>query len=275
MDQPLKWHGGKHYLAEWIRTHSPKRKGRSYTHRVHVFGGGLGEFWDWSSTGVSEVVNDLDYRLTNLWHFWQNEMLFKEFVRRVEATPFSEIEFNNAQEELKDEKGTPLDRSVAFFVLCRQSRQGMLRSFATLSKNRTRRGMNEQASSWLTAIEGLEAVHDRLKKVVITNKDFEKVIEAEDSANTFFYCDPPYLHSTRTAKSAYGVFEMSTQDHQRLLRALLGLKGMFLLSGYHSELYDNTAKIGGWSVSEKEIDNKASSQKVKPKKVECLWSNYA
>jgi hypothetical protein len=36
-------------------------------------------------------------------------------------------------------------------------------NFATLSRNRTRRRMNEQASAWWNCVDGLAAVHARLK----------------------------------------------------------------------------------------------------------------
>jgi DNA adenine methylase len=64
----------------------------------------------------------------------------------------------------------PVQRAVRFFVLCRQSLAGRMDTFAPLSKNRTRRRMNEQASAWLTAVEGLPAVHARLKRVAILNR---------------------------------------------------------------------------------------------------------
>jgi hypothetical protein len=41
--------------------------------------------------------------------------------------------------------------------------------------------MNEQASSWLTAIDGLPEIHERLKRVVVLNEDAVTVIRREDS----------------------------------------------------------------------------------------------
>ncbi len=46
--------------------------------------------------GVSEVVNDLDSGLTNFWRVLQDESLFKAFRRRIESTPFSQIEWEVA-----------------------------------------------------------------------------------------------------------------------------------------------------------------------------------
>ena len=69
-----------------------------------------------------------------------------------------------------------VERAVNFFIRCRQSRAGCFKDFATLSRTRTRRGMNEQASAWLTVIDGLPEVHARLKRVVILNHDALDVI---------------------------------------------------------------------------------------------------
>ena len=262
---PLKWHGGKTYLAKWIRSLSPRGR---YVHRVHPYGGGLGEFWNWRREGVSEVVNDIDGRLGNLWLILQNPEMFKDFQTQLQMTPFSEEVFNHAEhQQHKDIIG-----AVNFFIRVRQSRQGLAHDFATLSRTRTRRGMNEQVSAWLSAVEGLPAIHARLQQVVILCRPALDVIAQQDGPKTFFYCDPPYLHETRTATNAYA-YEMTREDHKKLLYALSHIKGLFALSGYHSNLYDSWAAVHGYKCHEREIDNKASSSATKEKKVECLWTN--
>jgi DNA adenine methylase len=199
--------------------------------------------------------------------------------RRVEATPFSQLLFNAvamAQATEYHGNGTPEENSVnaaySFFIKYRQSRQGLGKDFATLSRNRTRRGMNEQVSSWISAIEGLPEAHERLKRVVILNDDAVKVIKQQDGKNTLFYCDPPYLHETRVTTGDYER-EMRTEQHAELLKTLGGIEGKFILSGYPSELYRRFEDRYGWRCDEIKIDNKASSKKTKDIKTECLWMN--
>ena len=48
---------------------------------------------------------------------------------------------------------------------------------------------------------------------------------SEDGPATFFYLDPPYLPRTRTARKAYGPYEMTEADHRELLDVLLRVKG--------------------------------------------------
>ena len=166
-----------------------------------------------------------------------------------------------------------VESAVQFFIQFRQSRQGLGKDFATLSRNRTRRAMNEQVSSWLSAVEGLPEAHERLKRVVILNSDACKVIQQQDGPKTLFYLDPPYLHETRKVTDAYQ-FEMSIEEHSELLDVLLNISGKFILSGYHSDLYDAHALTGAWHRVDIELDNKASSAKKKETKTECLWTNF-
>ena len=133
--------------------------------------------------------------------------------------------------------------------------------------------MNEQVSSWLSAVEGLADAHMRLQRVAIFCEDAPAIIRREDGEQTFYYCDPPYITRTRVVKNAYAR-EMTDAQHEDLLQALGGVKGKFLLSGYRSPLYDAAAKRFGWRRTDITIDNKASAKKVKPTKVECLWANY-
>jgi DNA adenine methylase len=196
---PIKYHGGKHYLAKRIIGLMPE-----HIHYVEPYFGGGAVLLAKNPEGVSEVVNDIWGLLTNFWRVLQDPKLFKLFERRIEATPFSEHEWKLAELGTGPLHSAPnVDAAIAFFIRARQSSQGMFDNFGTLSCNRVRRQMNEQASAWLTAIDGLPAVHERLKRVVILNRDATKVINTQDSTNTLFYCDPPYLHSTRSVRDAY------------------------------------------------------------------------
>src|SRR6266849_8236074 len=94
---PLKWHGGKHYLAGRIVALMPP-----HTHYVEPYAGGLAVLLAKSPDSVSEVVNDLDGRLTNFWRVLQDEAMFSELQRLVEAIPFSAPEWRDATEVLAE-----------------------------------------------------------------------------------------------------------------------------------------------------------------------------
>lgn len=263
---PLKWHGGKHYLASRIVALMPP-----HLHYVEPYAGGLSVLLAKNPEGVSEVVNDLDELLTNFWRVLQHPDRFPEFVRHSEATPFSEAEWCRALDGI-GEYTCPVGRAWAFFVLCRQSLAGRKDTFAPLSKTRTRRGMNEQASAWLTAIEGLPAVHERLKRVVILNREALDVIRQQDGPQTLFYLDPPYLPETRQTNGEYGIHEMTGRDHADLLGVIRSVQGKVMLSGYRNLLYDNLLK--DWTRRDFELPNNAAGGATKRRMTESLWCNF-
>lgn len=266
---PLKWHGGKQYLAERFVERIPP-----HVHYVEPYAGGLAVLLAKPCDGVSEVVNDRNGELTNFWSVLRDEEMFARFHRIAAATPFSEPQWLEAKAYFSQPDVDPVRRAFHFFVLCRQSMAGRMVAFAPLSRTRTRRNMNEQASAWWNVIEGLPAVHARLKRVVILNRPAHSVIAANDGPGTFFYLDPPYLHETRTTTYEYGDHEMSVAEHEHLLELLGGLQGKFMLSGYPSAVYDIAAKRHGWTCTDFELPNNAASGERKRRMVECIWTNY-
>jgi DNA adenine methylase len=270
---PLKWHGGKSPLTSWILSAMPP-----HLHYVEPFAGGLHVLLAKNPIDVSEVANDLDGLLMNFWRVLQDEALFARFRRRVQAVPFAEPAWLEAQSRLSACTGEPadagetVDRAVWLFILCRQSLAGRMDDFAPLSRNRTRRGMNEQASAWITAVDGLPAVHERLRRVVLFCEPAVDVIRREDGPDTLFYCDPPYVHETRTARGVYGAYEMTDDDHRELLDLLRACEGKAMVSGYPNALYDEA--LGGWTRHERLVANHAAAGASKRRMTEVLWCNW-
>ena len=284
---PLKWHGGKSYLAPHIHAvappsvrHDPER---GYTHRNYAFAGGLGELWGWECEGISEAANDLNSLLSAFWSALAEPQYFEAMAKILRAVPFSQEKWEEARDALDfchrqqhhvaGHMSNHLPaRAAFFFILNRQSRQGLMKDYATPT-TRTRRGMNENVSAWLSAVEGLPEWHERFKRVEVRNMPAVDFIRRYDHERALFYCDPPYLHETRVTTSDYA-HEMTPEQHLALLDALSDIRGRFILSGYPSGMYDDRAVVRGWHRREIAIDNKASSAREKAKKIECLWTNY-
>lgn len=265
----LKMYGGKAYLAKRIVAMMPY-----HTHYIEPFFGSGAVLFEKNPEGISESVNDINSNLINFWRVLQKKTAFEEFKRLCEATPFSETEFNDAKSYI-DETTYKTARCLhawKYFITNRQSRQAMNKNYATPTK-RTRRGMNEHVAAWLTAVDKLTDIHSRLRRVELRSIDFESFIKTYDHKDMVCYADPPYLEETRSLKNAYD-FEMSINDHKRLLKILAKIKGKFILSGYPSSLYNQFAGKYNWEYTVIEIDNKASSSKTKEIKHECLWYNY-
>ncbi|WP_246791774.1 DNA adenine methylase [Burkholderia perseverans] len=79
------------------------------------------------------------------------------------------------------------------------------------------------------------------------------------------YCDPPYVHSTRTKKGIYR-FEMSDEAHADLLSVLLAIPARAMLSGYRCELYD--AALSSW----RRVDFPAMTHGGV--RIESVWMNF-
>lgn len=293
---PLKWHGGKGAfhgkLAAWIISHFPP-----HLHYVEpYFGGGSvllarDQSRDWYCDtnwhkahphfhgkvpahlqGCSEVVCDLHKDLTVFWQVLRCPTEFEMLRRLCEATDFNQGTFSKIGTNV--EAPSDVDHAWRFFVRCRQSLAGRMKSFAPLTRNRTRSRMNEQVSAWLNAIEGLPQIHARMKRVVVLEPQCAlQVIKKQDDDKTLFYLDPPYLQETRAAKNVYE-HEANEVHHIALLALLAMIKGKFVLSGYRSDLYDQHAALHGWTRHDFEIVNNASSKKKKDIKTESIWCNF-
>jgi DNA adenine methylase len=264
---PLKWHGGKYYLAPKIVDMMPRHQ-----QYVEPFFGGGSVLLAKDPANVGEIANDLNGHLTNFWKVLQDEQLFTRFYRIMQAVPFSENEWRQAHAAL-DNLEDPVQRAAAFYIECRQSHSGRRAGFAAMTKSRLRQGMNEQAAAWMTVVDGLPAVHARLRRVAILNRDALKVIEQFDTPNTLFYLDPPYVHATRQTTEEYGDQEMHDQKHTELLDLLLTLKGKVMLSGYPSSLYDD--KLAAWHKVDFDLPNNSAAGEWKQRMTERIWCNFA
>jgi DNA adenine methylase len=79
------------------------------------------------------------------------------------------------------------------------------------------------------------------------------------------YCDPPYLHATRSSGRRYR-FDYEDRDHLELLELLKKLPCQVILSGYPSALYDE--QLSGWGSVELQVMNQAGVRTEK------LWFNF-
>lgn len=267
---PLKWHadGGKSYLAARLVAMMPP-----HLHYVEPFAGGLSVLLAKDPEGVSEVVNDLNRQLVNFWDVLREPGLYHPFRAMCESTPFCESTWRAAAEPrgpYPDAAGR-VRAAWAFFVRCRQSLAGRMESFAPLSRTRVRRGMNEQASAWLTAVEGLPAVHARLKRVVVLNRDALDVIRQQDGKDTLFYLDPPYEPGTRSSPDVYA-HEMSQEGHHNLLTLIRRCAGKVMVSGYRSAMYDDL--LSAWHRTDFDLPNNSAGGAEKRRMTECVWTNF-
>lgn len=270
---PLKMHGGKSYLARRINALMPYRP--TY---IEPFAGGLSILLN-RPRAEREIANDLNPWLARFWEVMVDEDRFGRMWNTLSQIPYDSTSFALAKVHLRDQEGPEpdipwdkLDRTLfarQFLVRNRMSRGGLGKDFAW--SDRLRGGQPGDVNAWKTFVGGeILRVHERIRGVEIRNDRAATIIKAFDSPDALIYLDPPYLHETRTAKKAYA-FEMTRDDHEKLLVLLQGLKGKVFLSGYRSTLYDEA--LVGWKRHEFEIANHSGQGKAKQRRIECVWES--
>jgi DNA adenine methylase len=85
----------------------------------------------------------------------------------------------------------------------------------------------------------------RIRGVYLENDDAVNVMRRWDAPDTLHYVDPPYVASSRTKGCRGYAHEMEDAQHRELAAALNELKGMVIVSGYSSPLYDDI--FAGWA----------------------------
>ena len=259
MDRPvLRYFGGKFLLAPWIISHMPK-------HRVYVepFGGAASVLMQ-KPRSYAEVYNDLDDRIVNVFRVLQNPETCNRLEGLLRITPFARREFELAseisEEPIEDARRTIIRSFMGFGA---DSVSDPSRS--TGFRSNSNRSGTTPAHDWVNYSLVVGDFCLRLAGVVIENSPASGLMDKMDGPETLFYVDPPYVHDTRNRKNSYR-FEMTDAEHAVLLAQLQTLKGMVILSGYRSPLYDEV----GWT----RIDRKSFADGG-GERIESLWLNPA
>lgn len=263
----VKIHGGKRYLFKWILENFPT--GYEEMKYVETCGGACSVLLN-KIRSKSEIYNDLDITLYNLLYYLKNEP--DKFMAEIADVQYNEETYKKAAWNIKNKKawGFGLHGAIDELIIRRMSRGGLRNSFGW--SNRKRGGKPGDVNAWDTfKLYHLPMICERLKNVELRNEHVADLVKNEDSENTLFYIDPPYLHSTRSVPAAYNV-EMTEGEHLLLSQVLQDVKGKVVLSGYYSQLYAKLYK--GWTMVAKEVANHAGQAKKKQRRIECLWMNF-
>jgi DNA adenine methylase len=261
---PFGWYGGKFSHLDWLLPLLPECH-----HYCEPFAGSGAVLLNRDPSPV-ETFNDLDGEVVNFFRVLREEK--ERLVEAIGLTPFAREEFAIACQISPDLPA--LERARRFYVRARQVRTGLAQT-ATVGRwanciNTSRAGMSGVISRWLGAVEDLPAVAGRLLRVQIENRPAVDVIRLYDSPGTLFYCDPPYVHSTRGDSKAYG-YEMSDAQHRDLAAVLNSVQGRVAFSNYQATFLDDLYPAPKWH---KTISPARTNHSTKDKRVEILWTNY-
>ena len=262
MNSPIKYFGGKGNMFNKILEHFPAE----YTTYIEPFGGSF-------SVGLKavpakiEIYNDLEQNVYSLYKVLSDPEMFQRFKEQCDLAFYDDCIRKEFKERLKDENLSMGDRAFYFFYVNRTSHNGV----GGFSINTcVRRNMSKSISDFLSCIDRLPELHNRLSRVIVCNMDGIELIEKYNDPQTFFYCDPPYEQSTRT--SARYKVDMNRANHLVFLDTVIHSTCKILISGYDCELYDELTKNGYTKI---QFDVKTINGNFKPiTKVETLWKNY-
>jgi len=267
----MRYHGAKWRLAPWIITHFPQ-----HNCYVEPFGGSAAVLIS-KEPSAREVYNDKNDEMVNLFNVIRCDVMRPQLLRLLTMTPYSRTEFEWAKEPSSHNRnghgeikaGTPAIMEAHKLLVRAQmgfGSAGATRGNTGFRLDTARTGTSLQAL-WSELPEVVLAVTERLRNVIIENADAYHIIGQHDRSDTLFYLDPPYTFDTRTNKDSYGKFEMSESEHARLLELTQKSKGMFVISGYDNDLYNDM--LAGWTKSLRQTA--ISSRNGSTKRTEVLW----
>lgn len=257
------WYGGKYSHLSWLLPLLPE-----CNHYCEPFGGSAAVLINRKPSPV-ETYNDLDSEVVNFFKVLREEK--DKLIESIVLTPFSREEFVKAIYTPK-ETISDLERARYFYIRARQARTGLAQTASpgrwATCRDTSRRGMGGAVSRWLGGYYDLIEIASRLIRVQIDNRPAIDVINAYDSKDTLFYCDPPYPHESRGDSKAYS-FELTDQEHRELARTLHNVKGKVAVSGYVCELMQEL--YGDWRRIEAPP---RLCHSVKAIRQEALWVNF-
>ena len=205
----MSWIGGKKALRELIVTLFPVY----YERYIEVFGGGGWVLFHKPPGNDFEVYNDFNSLLVNLYRCVRDKP--QELMESLQYVLNAREDFDAVRAALaRDSPASDVQKAAWFYQLIRYSYASGLTSFGS------------QPHDMRSNFPLIEQAHRRLAKVVIENKDFEKLIRQYDRSVSFFYCDPPYVDT----EDYYSNITFGRGGHERLRDTLLSAQGKFLLS---------------------------------------------
>lgn len=249
---PIKVHGGKYSITNWIVENLPE----DYEDLTYCepFCAGASVLLN-KNPSCDEVINDIDSGITSIFKALRDEP--QEFINRIKRTRYTERAFKMAQNRSEKPFDDYVDNAINEYVMRRMSRGGLKRTFAT-------KGVELDTANWESNVSSLPLIAERIENINIFNKSFIDVMKVWDEENTIFYLDPPALQSTRSQNSSQEN-DLSVEDHMNMLQLAKNARGKVMISGFASPLYNRSLKE--WKCKKKEAV-------AKEKRVECIWTNY-
>ncbi|TDB83411.1 DNA adenine methylase [Actinomadura sp. KC216] len=261
MKPPLAYYGAKVTIAQRIVDLLPEHE-----HYVEPYAGSLAILLAKRPSRM-ETVNDLDGDLMTFWRILRDRPA--DLERVCALTPHARAEHLEAYTPVPDDHpDRQLEVARRVWIRLAQGRSG------TLRRTGWRFYVDPAGSS--TSMPGyldgyvnrMAAAAERLARVSLECRPALDVIDAYGAQpDVLLYVDPPYLGSTRARNYRH---EMgSVAEHSELAKHLAECRAAVVLSGYHSDLYDDLYR--DWH--RHEIATATGQAAQWSARTEVLWSN--
>lgn len=209
---PIAWVGGKSKLTDQLIPLIPP-----HTAYVEVFAGAAWLLFRKPPSKV-EVINDINRELTTMYKVFRHHSA--SFIESFNDMLVSRDQFNDFM-ATPPETLTDIQRAVRFYYMLRNCFGAKISSYSYVV------GATRPPKLNFNLLEqDIKAARDRLSRVNIENRPFDKVIPMLDRPDTFFYVDPPYWD----CENDYGKGIFNKDDFTRLRDLLANIKGKFLMS---------------------------------------------
>jgi len=269
---PINWYGGKASHLDWLLPRLPS----DTDGYVEPYAGSAAVLINRESCGL-EVLNDKHDQLTRFFRALRENRT--EIALQVELTPYSRSEYERAVEVLEDpercEEIDDVEFARLFVIRTSQSYAAQVEgSKSSWSRSLTPTGRKAPCLRiWDSRSEQLQAAAERIRGAIIEEKDAIEVIREYNKPETLIYCDPPYVHESRSSGGGEYRHEMTREDHRELCEVLRGCDGKVALSGYTNKIYEEELEDRGWyRVDSEPIKNHSGNDGST--RVESLWCNY-
>lgn len=262
----LRYFGGKWQLRHWIIDNLP-------THDFYAepFAGAASVLLAKAPAAKGEILNDLNRDVINLFRVMQDQELSGELIRRLEWTPHSAAELELSQ----DAPDCPIEKARRMLIRSfmgievagvKGSRSGLRMGNVDLRRldQDGKRTFRNCAKDWSNWKDHIEMIRERLRDVMIYERDALEFIRLMDSPDCLMYIDPPYHPETRSG-TRYAV-DFDGSQHDLLVARILECDAKIVLSGYQSEAY-SVLLDEGW----KRVDRKSRANMSLRSRTESLW----
>jgi DNA adenine methylase len=259
MKTPITYYGGKQQLAETIVRLIPP-------HEIYVepFIGGAAVYFAKSPSAV-EVINDTNGELVNFYEVIKND--FTALQKEIEATLHSRKAHRHARVVYENpDMFDRIKRAWALWVRANMSFGGdMTGGYGYDLSGRMTGKLANKTESFTDALAA------RLRNTQIECSDALRIIQSRDSADTFFYLDPPYPETDQGHYDGY-----SSADFAALLELLTTVQGKFLLSSFRHEALTEQTEKNKWSQFEITMNKSMSRHGAQTlQKIEVFTANYS